>query len=429
VSTRVCYFDCASGASGDMLLGALVDLGLPLEALREELGKLGLQGYALEAHRVHRSGLHATKVDVVTEGPDSPGGGPEDAHLHSGTRSQEDGDVRLHAHSHEPGHPHHRGVREIADMVGRSALDAPIKARATELFWRLAEAEAAVHGTRPEDVHFHEVGALDSIVDIVGGVIGLHWLRADRFVSSPLNVGSGTVTMSHGTFPVPPPATARLVKGAPVYGAGEGELLTPTGALLVTSFASSYGPLPLLRPEAVGHGAGSRDLHGRPNVLRLIVGTEEAGAASDRVLVLETEIDDMSPQLFGPLTDRLLSAGAFDVYLTAIQMKKGRPGVLLTVITPPGRREEIEALLFAETTTLGIRRQEWERTVLARETVTVETAYGTVRVKVGRREGQVMNAQPEFADCERVSVERAVPVKEGWAAALSAWRSGPGKPR
>jgi pyridinium-3,5-bisthiocarboxylic acid mononucleotide nickel chelatase len=408
VSTRVCYFDCASGASGDMLLGALVDLGLPIEALREELGKLGLRGYSLEAHRVHRSGLHATKVDVLTEVPDSPGGGPEEAHLH---------------------HPHHRGVREIADMVGRSALDDPIKARATELFWRLAEAEAAVHGTRPEDVHFHEVGALDSIVDIVGGVIGLHWLRADRFVSSPLNVGSGTVTMSHGTFPVPPPATARLVKGAPVYGAGEGELLTPTGALLVTSFASSYGPLPLLRSEAVGHGAGSRDLHGRPNVLRLIVGTEEAAAISDRVLVLETEIDDMSPQLFGPLTDRLLGAGALDVYLTAIQMKKGRPGVLLTVITPPGRREEIEALLFAETTTLGIRRQEWERSVLARESVTVETAYGAVRVKVGRREGQVVNAQPEFADCEKASAERGVPVKEVWAAALSAWRSGPGKPR
>lgn len=406
MSTRVCYFDCSSGASGDMLLGALVDLGLPIEALREELGKLALRGYSLEAHRVHRSGLHATKVDVRTPGASEGGHSPE------------------HRHDH-----HDRGVVEIAEMVGRSTLDAAIKARATELFWRLAEAEAAVHGTRPEDVHFHEVGALDSIVDIVGGVIGLHWLRADRFVSSPLNVGSGTVTMSHGTFPVPPPATARLVQGAPVYGAGEGELLTPTGALLVTSFASSYGPLPLLRPEAVGHGAGSRDTLGRPNVLRLIVGTEEAGAVSDRVLVLETEIDDMSPQLFGPLQDRLLGAGALDVYLTAIQMKKGRPGVLVTVLAPPGRREEIEALLFAETTTLGIRRQEWERTVLGREMVTVETPYGAVRVKVGRLEGRVVNAQPEFSDCERIAAERGVPVKEVWAAALSAWRAGPGKPR
>jgi len=385
-----------------MLLGALVDLGLPIEALREELGKLALRGYSLEAHRVHRSGLHATKVDVRTPAASEGGPSPD------------------HGHDH-----HHRGVVEIAEMVGRSTLDAAIKARATELFWRLAEAEAAVHGTRPEDVHFHEVGALDSIVDIVGGVIGLHWLRAERFVSSPLNVGSGTVTMSHGTFPVPPPATARLVKGAPVYGAGEGELLTPTGALLVTSFASSYGPLPLLRPEAVGHGAGSRDTHGRPNVLRLIVGTEEVGSVSDRVLVLETEIDDMSPQFFGPLQDRLLGAGALDVYLTAIQMKKGRPGVLLTVLAPPGRREEIEALLFAETTTLGIRRQEWERTVLDREVVKVETAYGSIGVKVGRRAGRIVNAQPEFDDCVRASETRGIPVKEAWAAAVAAFRARP----
>lgn len=406
MSSRVCYFDCASGASGDMLLGALVDLGLPLEALRAELLKLPLRGYTLESHRVHRSGLHATKVDVVIEG---------------------------HEHDHGPGHDHahhepHRGIAEITELLNRSGLDSEVKARAAELFWRLVEAEASVHGTQPESVHFHEVGAVDSIVDVVGGVIGLRWLRADRFVSSPLNVGTGTVTMSHGTFAVPPPATARLVKGAPVYGAGEGELLTPTGALLVTSFASSYGPLPLLRPEGIGHGAGTRDTHGHPNILRLIVGEEDAGAAADRVVVLETEIDDMSPQLFGPLTERLLAAGALDVYLTAIQMKKGRPGVLLTVLAEPAKREPLEALLFAETTTLGIRRQEWDRTTLSRESVSVETPYGPVRVKLGRRGEQVLNAQPEFDDCLRTAEERNVPVKEVWAAALAAWRKEQAKP-
>jgi hypothetical protein len=378
-----------------MLLGALVDLGLPLETLRDELAKLPLGGeWSLESRRVHRAGLHATKVDVTVE---------------------------AHAHGHAHPHPR-RGVAEIIDLVSRSRLDPGVTERACGLFRRLADVEAAVHGTRPEEVHFHEVGAIDAIVDVVGGVVGLHWLGADRFVSSPLNVGSGTVTMEHGTFAVPPPATARLVEGVPVYGAGEGELLTPTGALLVTSFASSYGPLPLFRPERVGHGAGSRDTPGRPNVLRLIVGEAEAGAAAEPVVVLETEIDDMSPQLFGPLTERLLEAGALDAYLTPIQMKKGRPGVLLTVLVEPARREALEALVFAETTTLGVRRSVWDRTTLERESVTVETAYGKVRVKLGRRGERVVNAQPEFEDCLRASGERGVPVKEIWAAALAAWR-------
>ncbi len=405
-----------------MLLGALVDLGLPLEALRAELLKLPLRGYALESHRVHRSGLHATKVDVVIEGQ------PPDRHDHGHDHSHgEHAHHRAHAQDHDHAEPQ-RGVGEITELLNRSSLDSEVKARAAELFWRLAEAEASVHGTRPESVHFHEVGAIDSIVDVVGGVFGLRWLRADRFVSSPLNVGTGTVTMSHGTFPVPPPATARLVKGVPVYGAGEGELLTPTGALLVTSFASSYGPLPLFRPEGIGHGAGTRDTHGRPNVLRLIVGEEDTASTTDRVVVLETEIDDMSPQLFGPLTERLLAAGALDVYLTAIQMKKGRPGVLLTVLAAPAKREALEALLFTETTTLGIRRQEWDRTTLGRESVSVLTPYGTVQVKLGRRGEQVLNAQPEFDDCLRAAEQWKVPVKEVWAAALAAWRKEQAKP-
>ncbi len=386
-----------------MLLGALVDLGLSLPDLRQELGKLHLPGYALESKRVHRSGLHATKVDVVVE-PKAPSA---QGHHHG------------HEHSHE-----HRGIREILALVDHSGLDPAVKDRASLLFRRLADVEAAMHGVPPEDVHFHEVGAVDSIVDVVGAVIGLHWLRADRFVSSPLNVGTGTVSMSHGTFPVPAPATARLVQGAPVYGLGEGELLTPTGALLVTAFATSYGPLPLLQLEAVGHGAGSRDVPGRPNVLRLIVG-EEAGAATgdgEAVLVLETEVEDASPQLLGALMDLLLAEGALDVYYTPIHMKKGRPGILITVLAKPKNRLALEETLFRETTTLGVRRQEWLRTVLDREFVTVGTAYGDVRVKVGRRDGRVYNAQPEWADCEKAASACGAPVKEVWAAAFAAYR-------
>lgn len=386
---RIVYFDCASGASGDMLLGAVVDLGLPIEALRGELARLGVEGWRMETSRVTRSGLAATKVDVIAEVAGQP----------------------------------HRHLKHVLAILDGSTLDAAVKERAAALFRRLAEAEAAVHGTTPDKVHFHEVGALDSIVDIVGGVIALRWLDASRFVASPLNVGTGTVTMSHGTFAVPPPATARLVEGVPVYGAGEGELLTPTGALLVTAHATEYGPLPLMAVERTGHGAGGRDTKGRPNVLRVVVGRETGGGPPERVLVLETEVDDAPPQLFGSLIDKLLASGAVDAYLTAVQMKKGRPGVLVTAIAPPAAREAIEEVLFRETTTLGVRRQEWERTTLDRETRTVETGYGPIRVKIGLRRGAVWNAWPEFGDCEKAAAARGVPVKEVLAAALAAWRA------
>jgi uncharacterized protein (TIGR00299 family) protein len=388
--SRLVYFDAASGASGDMILGAVVDLGLPLDLLREELGKMPLRGYRLESSRVTRSGLAATKVDV---------------------------------HVDEPGSTH-RHLKDILGLLEASGLEADVKDQAAALFRRLAEAEAAVHGTSPDKVHFHEVGAVDSIVDIVGGVIALRWLQADRFASSPLNVGSGTVQMAHGTFPVPPPATARLVAGVPVFGAGGGELLTPTGALLVTAHATEYGPLPSMTIEATGCGAGSRETPGRPNVLRLVKGEDVRDADGDRVLVLETEVDDAAPQILGPLVERLLDVGALDAFLTPVQMKKGRPGILVTVLAPPGRKEAIEELLFRETTTLGVRRQEWDRTVLERETVTVETAYGPIRVKIGRRGGTVYNAWPEFEDCQRVAAENDVAVKQVLAEALATWRAG-----
>jgi uncharacterized protein (TIGR00299 family) protein len=260
-------------------------------------------------------------------------------------------------------------------------------------------------------------------------VLGLRWLGVSRFASSPLNVGTGTVTMSHGTFPVPPPATARLVQGVPVYGEGEGELLTPTGALVVTGHATEYGPLPAMRIERTGHGAGGRYTRGRPNVVRLVLGEETRDGGQERVLVLETEVDDASPQLLGPLLEHLLSAGAVDAYFTPVQMKKGRPGVLVTAIAPVPAREAVEEVLFRETTTLGVRRQEWQRTALEREVTTVETAYGPIRVKIGRRRGAVYNASPEFDDCQRAAAGRGVAVKEVLAAALAAWRAGTtGKP-
>jgi uncharacterized protein (TIGR00299 family) protein len=318
----------------------------------------------------------------------------------------------------------HRGLRDVLSLLAASGLQAAVRARAEQLFRRLAEAEAQVHGVPVDEVHFHEVGALDSIVDVVGSVIGLERLRADAFACSALNLGGGTVTMDHGTFAVPAPATARLVQGVPVFGEGDFERTTPTGALLLTAYATSYGPLPPMRIEAIGYGAGSRDRGARPNLLRIVVGTGDQPAA-ERVLVLECEVDDMPPQLVGPLIERLIGAGARDAYLTPVHMKKGRPGILITVLATAERRQAIEELLFSETTTLGVRRQEWERTVLAREVVRVETAYGPVAVKLGRLSGRIVNAQPEFDDCQRLAELRGVAVKEVWAAALAAWRSQP----
>jgi hypothetical protein len=388
--SRIVYLDCSAGAAGDMLLGALVELGLPLEALTAELGKLPLEGYRLEARRVRRSGLACTKVEVIVDRP-----GPGERHL-----------------------------SDILGLLEASALAASVKERSAALFRRLAEAEAWVHGTEPEKVHFHEVGAVDSIVDIVGGVLGLAWTRADRFVSSPLNVGSGVVSTAHGQMPVPTPATLRLLQGVPIHGGEGGELVTPTGALLVSGYAGAYGPLPALRPSAVGHGAGTRETPGHPNVLRLVVGEEEGAATgTGSVLVIETEVDDMAPQLLGPLLDRMLSAGALDAFFTPVYMKKGRPGVLITVIAPPARREAVEELLFAETTTLGVRRQVWDRAVLDRRSVRVETPYGPVAVKIGERGGRVYNVQPEFDDCQAAAARSGAAVKEVWAAAVAAYHA------
>ena len=296
------------------------------------------------------------------------------------------------------------------------------RARAKELFGTLAEAEAAIHGISIDEVHLHEVGALDSIIDIVGAVYAIETLAVDRIVASPLNVGSGSIRSAHGLYPVPSPATTRLLRGAPIYsGPQKAELLTPTGALLVTAYADGFGPVPPMRLQRVGYGAGTRDFHDTPNVLRVLIGESAQTAPARAVVVIEAEIDDMNPQIFGILIDRLLSEGALDVFYTSIQMKKNRPGTLLSIIAPPDARERLTSTVFRETTTIGVRYREMERECLDRERVIVETPYGPVGVKIARRNGEVMNASPEFEDCARLAAAGGRPVKDVQAAAMKAY--------
>lgn len=396
------YLDCFSGASGDMMLGALIDLGLPVDALKGALGSLALEYGDISAERVSRAGVSATKFRLH-ESPRNPQNleNPENRERH-------------HKHYH---------LKGIVNAIRRSALKPESQERAVHLFERLAEAEAAIHDTPIEKVHLHEVGALDSIIDIVGSVYGFDWFGIDDIVSSPLNVGGGTVRCAHGDFPVPAPATARLLKDAPVYGNGTSELVTPTGALLVTGYAKAFGPLPPMRLEKVGYGAGDRDPKGTPNVLRILSGARaEVAGEGETVVKIECEIDDMNPQLFGPLMDALMGAGALDVFYTPVQMKKTRPGTLVTVIAPPARRHALTDVLFRDSTTIGIRYEQMSRTCLDRAIETVDTPFGPVRFKVARRDGQEMNASPEFDDCARLAAEHGVSVKAVQAAAIQARR-------
>jgi uncharacterized protein (TIGR00299 family) protein len=392
------YLDCFSGASGDMVLGALLDLGLPLDDLRRALGTLALEFGEIGAEPVKRAGVTATKFRLT--------------------------DTRATAQDGRHAHYHLKG---IANAIRRSSLSGEGQDRAVHMFERLAAAEAAIHGTPIEKVHLHEVGALDSIIDIVGAVFGFEWLGIEDVEASPLNVGGGMVKCEHGLFPVPAPATARLLEGVPIYGNGTSELVTPTGALLVTSYAKAYGPLPSMRIAKLAYGAGDRDPQDTPNVLRIVQGDRTAldpsplaPRSSDSVVKIECEIDDMNPQLFGPLMDGLLAAGALDVFYTAAQMKKGRPGTLVTVLARPAARDTLTDILFRDSTTIGVRYQEMERCCLERTTETVPTPYGPVRFKVARRDGRELNASPEFDDCQVLAAEHGVSIKTVQAAAIQA---------
>jgi pyridinium-3,5-bisthiocarboxylic acid mononucleotide nickel chelatase len=401
---KLLYFDCFSGASGDMVLGALLDAGLPLEELRAALGSLAIDGASISAKKVLRAGVSATKFSV------------HDHHHHEHSHSHDHSTVAV-AHSHT-----HRSLAEINTLIARSGLSTSAKSRACELFQRLGEAEAAIHQIPVEAIHLHEVGALDSVIDIVGAVFALEWFAADRIVSSPLNVGGGMVQSAHGLFPVPAPATVRLLEGVPVYSSGiKNELVTPTGALLISSYASAFGPTPSMTIDRVGYGAGDRDPVETPNVLRVMVGQSQDQPNTEQIVVIECEIDDMNPQIFGSVMEQLYAAGAFEVYFAAVQMKKNRPGTLLTILARPDQRQALTAIVFRETTTIGIRYHEVMRERLDRESVAVQTPLGSIRFKIARLGGQVVNASPEFEDCLRIASERGIPVKDVQAIATKAY--------
>jgi uncharacterized protein (TIGR00299 family) protein len=425
------YFDCPSGASGDMILGALIDLGVPLEGVRAALGSLAIEPGIVWTDRVTRAGVTATRFRVRGEStldePDHPHHEPAREHRHRVQRDHHhhvpEGGVESHHATGVVAHAH-RTLAEINALIDGSALSADGKARARHLFLRLSTVEAAIHGVSLDEVHLHEVGALDSIIDIVGTVFALEALDVGRIVASPLNVGGGSIRSAHGLYPVPAPATLKLLQGAPVYsGPQQVELVTPTGALLVTDYASEFGPLPRMRVRTIGYGAGSRDLPDTPNVVRAVLGDADGAATAHSVVVIEAEIDDMNPQIYGILMDRLLVAGALDVYYTPIQMKKNRPGTLLTIVAPPAAREALTALVFRETTTIGVRFREMMRECLDREVVVVETPLGAIRVKIARRGGAIMNLAPEFDDCVRLAAEHNRPVKELQALALKMFTS------
>lgn len=393
---KTLYLDCFAGASGDMLVGAMLDCGLDFELLRSELLKLGVEGYELSLKRASRSGISAAKFDV---------------HL-------EDSHSREHHHEH-------RSLSEIKRIIASSTLSEQVKQRAQTIFQRIGEAEAKIHDIPIETVHFHEVGAIDSIVDIAGACVAFEVLKIERIVSSPLHVGSGSFQCAHGTYPAPGPATAELLKGVPIYSKDiEGELVTPTGAAIISTLAESYGPMPMMRIEKIGYGAGTRDYPTFPNALRAIIGEIEEGAdcAPTTVTVIEANIDDLNAQVFGYLMEKALAAGALDIFYTPAQMKKNRPGVLLTLLCNPPDRERMCDLIFRETTTLGVRYRNEQREILTREFVTVETEYGPIRIKVSRaRDGRVMNASPEFEDCRAAAEKSGVGLRDAQTAALKAY--------
>jgi len=364
-----------------MTLGALVDAGCPLEVLRSKLQALRVPGWEISAEKVWKNGMAATHVRVKTQDTQT-----------------------------------HRSLTRIRGILEESALDSGVKQRAIAIFTKLGEAEAAVHDVPLEKIHFHEVGAVDAIVDIVGASIGFAELGIESFICSPLNVGGGTAKMAHGILPVPAPATARLLLGKPTYSNGlQKELVTPTGAAIVATLCEAFGPQPAMKVSAIGYGAGTADLENQPNVLRIMIGEvsdKAVDAHGGTIRVLEANLDDMNPQIFGYLLEKALAAGALDVFATPIHMKKSRPATLVSILCKPEDESKFRAMLFAETTTLGVRSHLVERYALPREHVTVSTRFGEVRVKVSRTDGRIHHASPEFEDCRKLAEARNVPLQE-----------------
>jgi hypothetical protein len=421
---RIAYLDCFSGISGDMFLGALIDAGVAPEIFQRAVEALGVEA-TLEISRVNRSGISATKVDVIVNGekdaPRSPK--PPSAHEHSYSHTDDHPHRHEHAqehhHEHRPHiheHQHGRGLVEIREIIRKAALNESARKTAIAIFEQLGAAEAKIHNIPAEQIHFHEVGAVDALVDITCAAVGAEALGVDEIACSPLNVGGGTVTCAHGTFPVPAPATVELLAGAPVYSSGlEAELVTPTGAAIVRTLAKRFASFPEMTIDKAGYGAGSRDFPGHANVLRITIGDAAsklaANTSQETISVLESNLDDLNPQVFGYVMDRLLEAGALDVFGTPVQMKKNRPGTLLTVLAKPDVADKLAQIVFAETTTLGVRRREEIRQVLARKWQTVPTRFGDVRIKIASLNGTVTSYAPEYEDCRRIAGEHRVPLK------------------
>lgn len=380
---KVAYFDCFSGASGDMILGALMDAGLSVEVLRGEIAKLGLTHYDIQVKQVTKRGLRGSQALVIVD---------EDHHHH-----------------------HHRHLHHIEEIIQGSDLSERVKSLSIKIFKRLAEAEARVHGTTIDNIHFHEVGAMDAIIDVVGAAVGLAAMGIEQVYCSALHVGSGTVECAHGTLPVPAPATAELVKGRPVYSTGvKGELLTPTGAAILTTIAVEFGPMPSIAVEAIGYGAGVSD-PAIPNLLRVVVGqcqTEVSGYLLERVAVAETNIDDMNPQIYDYLIGKALEMGALDIFLFPVQMKKNRPGTQIKVICPLEMIGAISDFLIRETTTIGLRWRVENRIKAERSVKEFETRFGPMKFKVAQVGERIMNMAPEYDDCKRVALEKNVPLKQ-----------------
>jgi len=454
---RIAYLDCFSGISGDMFLGALLDAGVPAELLEKTVKALDV-GARLEISRVERSGISATKVDVYSHGEkdlpreeyeerESGVGSRESAHCHSHehehgheSTSQKpqagacpqpaEGASAPHEHSHEHGqHGHGRGLREIREIIGKAqGISERAKHTALAIFENLGAAEAKIHHVPIETVHFHEVGAVDAMVDIVCAAAGAEALQVEEWVCSPLNVGGGTVICAHGTFPIPAPATLELLKEAPVYSSGpQKELVTPTGAAIAKTLATRFAAFPIMKVTATGYGAGTRDFAGYPNVLRLTVGESqpEAHASTEEAItVLEASIDDLNPQVFGYVMDRALAEGALDAFGTPLQMKKNRPGMLLTVLAKPSDAERLAKLIFAETSTLGVRMRHEQRRALGRRWVSVQTRWGEVRMKVASLNGSISNYAPEYEDCRKIAGEQHLPLKSVMQEAIRVYLAG-----
>lgn len=436
---RIAYLDCFSGMSGDMFLGALVDAGVSPPLLGKTVEALNI-GARLEISRVTRSGISATKVDVYSHGekdlprevyweqreqPQRSRGREHGHHHHEHDHGHQHDAVELREHNFtsEPAragapapHRHGRGLTEIRGIIAKAAISESAKRTSVAIFEALAEAEAKIHSSEIEKVHFHEVGAVDAMVDIVCAAVGAEALGLDEIICSPLNVGGGTVKCAHGTFPVPAPATLELLKNAPVYSSGiEAELVTPTGAAIVKTLAARFAPFPEIKVEKIGYGAGTRDFPGHANVVRLTIGEAQpelaAKVSQETITVLEANIDDLNPQVFGYVMDRLLEEGALDAFGMSAQMKKNRPGMLLTVLCRPQDAAKLTQLMFTETTTLGVRRREERRQALSRNWVTVNTRWGDVRLKIASMNGTVTNYAPEYEDCRRIAAEHGVPLK------------------